>query len=402
MPSPCVVGECGVKSDGCGASVSCGACGPNEQCHVVTPGRCGPAPCFNGVMDAAEADVDCGRVCAAKCGVGKRCSVSADCDARASCDGTTLRCTAGRYVALAPMPAPAGNVAFASAGSRLYVFGGLDRSIRPRSSVFIFDGQAWRTGASFQEPRQLAGAGALPDGRIALVGGVGAFGSDGGERRRVDVYEPVSDTWSRLPDLPVPRSAGCVIGLGDGTLLLIGGFSGDDDRTPERSGFRLAADSGTWLETPNLLQVARSSAACSLLNDGGVLLAGGAIAGGVYATDTVEQVDPVLLTSTLRAPLPAKRCLLNGPVTADGRIFLLGGWEASNPNFGRSGYATRTSWSWSSTRQVWEPLTDLPELMYGAASAPAPDGGVWIAGGSRKNSTDFYPYPLDTLWRLDL
>ena len=53
--------------------------------------------CYDGVLSAEEADVDCGGVCSAKCAAGKRCAVDGDCASGACKEGTCqrFRVTAG-------------------------------------------------------------------------------------------------------------------------------------------------------------------------------------------------------------------------------------------------------------------------------------------------------------------
>ena len=53
--------------------------------------------CYDGVLSAEEADVDCGGVCSAKCAAGKRCAVDGDCASGACKEGKCqrFRVTAG-------------------------------------------------------------------------------------------------------------------------------------------------------------------------------------------------------------------------------------------------------------------------------------------------------------------
>ena len=58
----------------------------DDASATATEGSTGePDPCFNGVRDDDEADVDCGGLCAAKCGVGQGCGGAEDCET-AICD----------------------------------------------------------------------------------------------------------------------------------------------------------------------------------------------------------------------------------------------------------------------------------------------------------------------------
>ncbi|MCL2325593.1 MAG: lamin tail domain-containing protein [Proteobacteria bacterium] len=86
----------GLWSAGCEDSGK--SCVINLDCDdgsVCLDGKCvekNPAHCSNGVLDKGEADVDCGGVCPAKCGVGKSCSLATDC--------ATNNCQSGKCAAM--------------------------------------------------------------------------------------------------------------------------------------------------------------------------------------------------------------------------------------------------------------------------------------------------------------
>ena len=77
---------------------------------------------------------------------------------------------------------------------------------------------AWQTRASLPEPRSEV-AGALVGARVAVVGG---FRSDRSSSPRVDLYSPRTDTWTRLPDLPVAVNHPLATSLA-GRLYVLGG-----------------------------------------------------------------------------------------------------------------------------------------------------------------------------------
>jgi hypothetical protein len=49
-----------------------------QICNAITK-RCAATTCDNGVLDAGEADVDCGGVCLFLCGSGMHCTGNPDC-----------------------------------------------------------------------------------------------------------------------------------------------------------------------------------------------------------------------------------------------------------------------------------------------------------------------------------
>ena len=103
---------------------------------------------------------------------------------------------------------------------------------------------AWLTASPLPVPRTEVAAAPL-QGRIVVVGG---FLANGGNSRRVDAYDPRSDSWSRLPDLP--RSVDHAAAASwRGRVVVVGGY--DAGRRPLRAAF---------LPSPTSLPTSGSSA----------------------------------------------------------------------------------------------------------------------------------------------
>ena len=69
----------------------------------------------------------------------------------------------------------------------------------------------------------------LPDGRVLVAGGDGAYQGaslDGANvTASAEAYDPATDTWSPLPPMPEPRAGGAAVVLADGSVLLVGGYT---------------------------------------------------------------------------------------------------------------------------------------------------------------------------------
>ena len=138
----------------------------------------------------------------------------------------------------AKMPLGVAGGAGVGHGGKLWVFGGYDHDDagkpRAQKAVQAYDPvkDTWvRDGASggpaaLPEARH-SGAAVVVGARIFLVGGVGA---DGKPLKRVDVFDPASNAWSRAADLPTPRGA-LAATWHDGRLWTIGGFGADGRAT---------------------------------------------------------------------------------------------------------------------------------------------------------------------------
>lgn len=66
-----------------------------SQLLVLSSGQTDPYTCYDGLQNADETDVDCGGVCLAKCGVGKRCLSDKDCASQLCEEGACKKKTLG-------------------------------------------------------------------------------------------------------------------------------------------------------------------------------------------------------------------------------------------------------------------------------------------------------------------
>jgi hypothetical protein len=66
----------------------------------------------------------------------------------------------------------------------------------------------------------------LPDGRVLLAGGTGA----GGVRlQTADIFNPDVDVWTAASAMATARNAAAATLLNDGSVLVVGGFSGSGE-----------------------------------------------------------------------------------------------------------------------------------------------------------------------------
>lgn len=61
----------------------------------------------------------------------------------------------------------------------------------------------------------------LADGRILIAGGIDGVTVD--PSTAADIYDPVANTWTALPPMPVARANGAAVALPDGSVILVGG-----------------------------------------------------------------------------------------------------------------------------------------------------------------------------------
>ena len=130
----------------------------------------------------------------------------------------------------AALPSPRFSSVVELVGSDVHLVGGwsFDRSNNvsiATQAVFDLVGGTYRPGpyAPLGTARNHAYSGVI-DGKIYVTGGraPGHEGNDGSNVATTEVYDPASNAWTNLEDLPTPRSGGASAVL-DGKLYVFGG-----------------------------------------------------------------------------------------------------------------------------------------------------------------------------------
>jgi hypothetical protein len=141
-------------------------------------------------------------------------------DPSAEVSGRVFALRGGSWVKLPSLNKPRAAGAAAVVGDRIVVVGGQadDRLV---ATTEVFDGKRWSTGKSIPTPREhLATA---SDGHFVYAVGGRALSPDKNSPA-LERYEPASDRWQRLPDMPTARG-GIGAAIVDGHLFALGGES---------------------------------------------------------------------------------------------------------------------------------------------------------------------------------
>ena len=232
---------------------------------------------------------------------------------------------------------------------------------------------AWLAASPMPEPRTEVAAAPL-GGRIVVVGG---FLASGGNSRRVDAYHPRSDTWSRLPDLPVSVDHAAAASW-RGRVVVVGGYGADRD--PLRAAFLF--DGRRWRKLP-VPPEERAAAAAAATADGRVWIVGGRTRTGL--ADRMLTLDLRTLRWSTR-PGPAPREHL-AATALGGRVYAIGGRLAGlDTNLA-------TVQAFDPRRNRWTRLPDLPDPR-GGTGAAAIAGRVVSVGGESPPGTN------RTVWAL--
>lgn len=232
---------------------------------------------------------------------------------------------------------------------------------------------AWVTGAPLPEPRTEVAAAPLL-GRIVVVGG---FLANGGNSRRVDAYDPGTDSWSRLPDLPVSVDHAAAASW-RGRVVVVGGYGAD--RRPLRTAFLY--DGSRWRRLPALPEE-RAAAAAAATSDGRLWVVGGRTSGGL-ATRMLTLDLRTLRWGVRPGPRPREHL---AATALGGRVYAVGGRLA--------GYDTNlaTVEAYDPRTTKWRRLPDLPDTR-GGTGAAALGGRIVSVGGEAPDGTK------RTVWAL--
>jgi hypothetical protein len=180
----------------------------------------------------------------------------------------------------------------------------------------------------------------LQDGKVLIVGGISnpSFGGPPlypysyNEPLTAEQYDPVTRTFSPAGYDGGARYCHTATLLSDGRVLIAGGFG---DTNPDNPAALATAEifdpaSGTFTATGNMT-IARGCHTATLLANGKVLIAGGAIY--VYdrgPVNSAELFDPETGAFSSTGPMGTARATHTATLLQDGRVLVTGGSDGAN------------------------------------------------------------------------
>lgn len=197
------------------------------------------------------------------------------------------------WTVLTPMPTARAGLAVAVVGNAIYAIGGRSGVSGPNSfgkldvvERYDIDTGIWSTVASLIAPRSDLAA-ATVGGKIYVFGGFDAQGNVLGD---VDVYNPKKDTWSSAPtDMPTARGAMYAVASRGGTVYVIGGWDKVIPGLTTNEAYKVSSDS--W--TTGLPPMGIGRAEASAVGHGGkIIVVGGATPGFGLSVDANEAFKP--------------------------------------------------------------------------------------------------------------
>ena len=215
---------------------------------------------------------------------------------------------------------------------KVYVMGALTGSYpdeQPIPNIYIYDPatDAWSRGPEIPEDRRRGAAGAFAhDGKFYLVAGI-QNGHTDGYVSWLDMYDPATDTWTKLPDAPHQRDH-VQAAVVDGKIVVAGGrtTSAATGQTleltrPEVDIYDM--ESGTWKTLENDIPTERAGTT-SVVHDGKLIVVGGESGAMEAAHHQVEALD---VQSGEWTALPSLNQGRHGTqaIVYDGKIYIAAG-----------------------------------------------------------------------------
>lgn len=212
----------------------------------------------------------------------------------------------------------------------------------------------------------------LPDGRVLLVGGW----SGQQETAAAELYDPATGTFVPAGALVTPRAGASVTALADGSVLIAGGVL---KRQVLASAERYDPRTGRFTPT-GALGEPRTAHAAARLADGRVLVTGGSRAPGAVVA-SAEVYDPVTERFTPTGAMTVARHKHAATALGDGTVLIAGGSDARDFQ-GRYASAERfgpRTGRFTPTASMAAARFKIPD-----ATALLPTGEVLIGGGAAR------------------
>ena len=311
--------------------------------------------------------------------------------------GNSLRFSTAQWTQKADMPTIRSDFSTCVVDGKIFVIGGSlqlewdeygDLSL---STVEMYDPETdtWEGKANMPTVRSNVSV-SVVDGKIYAIGGSKTkkyqvprgFGHESEELPTVEMYDPVTDTWTQKADMPTPRKTKtCVV---DSKIYAIGGWLTTNEQSQLETVEVYDPATDTWAKAQSMNR-ARCSAAISVVN--GEIYAMGGIGwppnrdqSGRYLSSlylsNVEVFNPKTNRWRERTEMSAPKANHSTSVI-DGKIYVMGGYL-------REGKKYKTL----STIEIYDPTTDRwtqeSDMLIGKSGhrAEVIDGQIYILGGN--------------------
>ena len=215
-------------------------------------------------------------------------------------------------------------------------------------------------------------------GHVLMAGGYDNQSSTGinGTYKTTELYNPTTKTWSAGPSMNVSRFSHTATVLNDGRVLVVGGAQ-RDPLTPYNSAELYTPGGSSWANATSMAG-ARYAHTATLLPSGEVLVVGGV--NTATALNSVELYNPTSNTWSLKAPMTVARQLHTATLLPSGKVLIAGGQNlAGTPTNSAELYDPATN-TWSDAGPMNSARGRYP------IAALLSCGRVLVAGGTTANN----------------
>jgi N-acetylneuraminic acid mutarotase len=228
----------------------------------------------------------------------------------------------------------------------------------------------WTDVAALSIGRKYLAAAATADGSVFASGG---SNSSGIALTLVEAYDPGSNTWSPVASLPEARYALASASPGNGLVYVMGGIVPPATYTAAVDAYNPSTNSWTAVASMGSRRIGLAATAAG----GKIYVAGGYGSTGSAMNNvlaTAEVYDPAANQWTPIASMTHARymhALATGP---DGRIYAIGGLDASNQRLA-------SVEAYDPTTNQWTDVASLPSGRSDLAAVAGADGLIYVMGG---------------------
>jgi PKD repeat protein/N-acetylneuraminic acid mutarotase len=249
----------------------------------------------------------------------------------------------------------------------------------------------WTATSSMGWMRENHTATLLPNGKVAILGGLIEYSTGGGTLDThingsvtnpvAEVYDPATATWTTIQSTAPFAGEQATTLLPSGQLLISGG-NPKLGNVNEVSKALLAFDLqiGTWTQAANVGQ-ARSYNASTLLPDGTVLTSGGLGTGGISINKS-ETYNPATNTWTASLDLGTARSCHTQTLLPNGKVLVAGGTAVNSSGLASAELYNPVNRAWSATGSMAQAHTCHQATLL-------PNGKVMVTGGGSVELYDF-------------
>lgn len=262
---------------------------------------------------------------------------------------------------------------------RALAVGGRARGVSLASAeLYLPSLNRWQSTSPLAVPRHDHAVALLADGRALITGGVSSSGGPGQPHvtQTAEIYDPNSNAWQPVAPMRQARYNHSASLLPDGRVLVVGGFVPGPFHVATRSAEAYDPTLDEWHPIAPM-PTARAVHATAVLADGSVLVAGGVInpPNELHATDASEVYHPATNTWRATGPLTVPRRSLSGAVVLnDGAVLVPGGADDTNQRLASAEL-------FNPIMRAWSPTASMDTARVGFELELLTDNRVLVAGG---------------------